>query len=80
MIFDNITTLTFKNINELKETILGNFEDVVFDESQPNISEIEPESDYEMLGFNSKYNDYLIYYVITKRGNLVVVDSLKLNK
>ena len=74
--FNNLHVLFFKELRLLKEYIENNFEEV----------KIEKDSDKQdvwgcyHLSFESKLVDYIIYYVKTENGNVVVVDAIPFNK
>lgn len=75
--FKNLNTLFFKDIYALKNYIEENFEEVEFDDFSP---EEDDECDCYNLMFNSKYHDYILYYLKTRNDHIVVVDALPFNK
>jgi hypothetical protein len=74
----NLQTLFFKDIYTLKDYIEENFEEVEFDDNFAE--ELDDECDFYNLMFDSKYHDYILYYLKTRNDHIVVVDALPLNK
>jgi hypothetical protein len=75
--FKNLHTLFFNDIYSLKNYIEENFEEVEFDELS---HEEDDEGDCYTLIFNSKYHNFILYYLKTRNDKIVVVDALPFNK